>query len=125
MMVLLKSSTERSFELVIDLTQASQQNEPDVRFFTTLFTTFHSFNLQLELLIKFAAYIPEIMMNQIEAIYFYNPNVAFKVYATKLSSSIRIFSHIKVRKIVTMIVLSEYNIYYYQLYLLLRFFQGG
>lgn len=100
MMVMLKSSTDRSFELIIDLTQATQQNEPDVRFFTTFLTTFYSFNLQLELLIKFAAYIPEIVMNQIEAIYYYNPNVAFKAYATKLSSSIRIFSHIKVRKIV-------------------------
>ena len=30
MMVLLKGHTERSFELIIDLTQTTQHNEPDV-----------------------------------------------------------------------------------------------
>ncbi len=53
--------------------------------------------LQLELLIKFAAYVPELLMNQIETVYLYNMNMAFRNYATKLSSSIRIFAHIKVR----------------------------
>ena len=51
---------------------------------------------QLELLIKFAAYVPELLMNQIEAVYLYNVNLAFRTYAQKLSSSIRIFAHIKV-----------------------------
>ena len=55
--------------------------------------------MQLELLIKFAAYIPELLMNQIESVYLYNMNIAFRNYAAKLSTSIRIFAHIKVRKI--------------------------
>lgn len=54
------------------------------------------FILQLELLVKFAAYIPELVMNQIETLYIYNANLAFRQYAYKLSSAIRIFSHIKV-----------------------------
>jgi neurofibromin 1 len=86
MMIVLKSRTDRSFELIIDLTQASQLNEPD-----------------LELLIKFAAYIPELLMNQIDAVYFYNPNMSFKDYATNLSSSFGIFSHIKGSKKLVMI----------------------
>ena len=52
--------------------------------------------MQLELLVKFAAYIPELVMSQIEAVYIYNANLAFRNYAHKLSSAIRIFSHIKV-----------------------------
>ena len=54
----------------------------------------------MELLIKFAAYVPELLMSQIEVIYLYNMNMAFKNYATKLSSSIRIFAHIKVLNLV-------------------------
>ena len=52
--------------------------------------------VQLELLVKFAAYVPELFMCQIEAVYIYNVNMAFRQYAFKLSSAVRIFSHIKV-----------------------------
>ena len=52
--------------------------------------------VQLELLVKFAAYVPELVMCQIEAVYIYNANMAFRHYAYKLSSAVRIFSHIKV-----------------------------
>lgn len=45
---------------------------------------------------KFAAYVPELVMSQIEAVYLYNANLAFRHYANKLSAAIRIFSHIKV-----------------------------
>ena len=55
----------------------------------------HSY-VQLELLVKFAAYVPELVMCQIEAVYIYNANMAFRQYAFKLSSAVRIFSHIKV-----------------------------
>lgn len=53
-------------------------------------------HVQLELLVKFAAYVPELVMSQIEAVYLYNANLAFRQYAYKLSAAIRIFSHIKV-----------------------------
>ena len=46
---------------------------------------------------KFAAYVPELVMSQIEAVYIYNANLTFRNYAYKLSSAIRIFSHIKVQ----------------------------
>ena len=52
--------------------------------------------LQLELLVKFAAYVPELVMSQIGSVYFYSVNTAFKLYANKLATAIRIFSHIKV-----------------------------
>ena len=45
---------------------------------------------------KFAAYVPELVMSQIELIYFFNTNLAFRQYASKLATAIRIFSHIKV-----------------------------
>ena len=35
-------------------------------------------------------------MCQIECVYVYHPNLAFRSYANKLSSAVRIFSHIKV-----------------------------
>lgn len=47
-------------------------------------------------MVKFAAYVPELVASSIEAVYFYNPNMAFKQCAHRLSSTIRIFSHIKV-----------------------------
>ncbi len=52
---------------------------------------------QLELLVKFAAYVPELTMCSIDAVYFYGANLVFKQSATKLASVTRIFSHIKVR----------------------------
>ena len=52
---------------------------------------------QLELLVKFAAYVPELVASSIETVYFYNPNMAFRQCALKQASTIRIFSHIKVR----------------------------
>jgi neurofibromin 1 len=92
-MTLLKSCTDKSFEIVIDLTQATQINEPD-----------------LELLVKFAAYIPELVMSRIEAVYVYNTNLAFRNYAHKLSSAIRIFSHIKGAKRVMLVdTLSQFS----------------
>lgn len=54
------------------------------------------FHVQLELMVKFAAYVPELVASSIETVYFYNPNMAFKQCAHRLSSTIRIFSHIKV-----------------------------
>ena len=51
---------------------------------------------QLELMVKFAAYVPELVASSIETVYFYNPNMAFKQCAGRLTSAIRIFSHIKV-----------------------------
>ena len=47
-------------------------------------------------MVKFAAYVPELVASSIETVYFYNPNMAFKQCAHRLSSTIRIFSHIKV-----------------------------
>lgn len=92
-MVLLRGCTERAFEIVIDLTQTTQHNEPD-----------------LELLIKFAAYVPELITNQIYAVYFYNMNMAFKTYAMKLSSAVRIFSHIKgAKKLIMIDSLSKFH----------------
>lgn len=47
-MTLLKSCTDKSFEIVIDLTQATHLNEPDVRFFQGVFLHVHiyvSFNI--------------------------------------------------------------------------------
>ena len=124
MMTLLKGRSDKAFEMVVDLTQASLANEPDVSVreslapLTNYLYTTLTFLLpplppslrslpppslpplppppQLELLVKFAAYVPELAMSQIEAVYFYSANLAFKQYATKLANSIRIFSHIKV-----------------------------
>ena len=50
---------------------------------------------------KFAAYVPELVMSQIELIYFFNTNLAFRQYASKLATAIRIFSHIKVLQLVS------------------------
>lgn len=86
MMSLLKSSVGKSFELVIDLTGSTQMNEPD-----------------LELLVKFAAYVPELVPSHIEVLYFYNCSSAFRQYAAKLASAIRIFSHIKGAKHVAIV----------------------
>ena len=58
--------------------------------------THASILLQLELMVKFAAYVPECVASSIEAVYFFNPNLAFKQSAAKLASTMRIFSHIKV-----------------------------
>ena len=46
---------------------------------------------------KFAAYVPELVMSEIEQLYFFNTNLAFRQYASKLATAIRIFSHIKVQ----------------------------
>ena len=56
----------------------------------------HTHTHQLELLVKFAAYVPELVMSEIEQLYFFNTNLAFRQYASKLATAIRIFSHIKV-----------------------------
>ena len=45
---------------------------------------------------KFAAYVPELVMSEIEQLYFFNTNMAFRQYASKLATAVRIFSHIKV-----------------------------
>ena len=42
------------------------------------------------------AYVPELVMSEIEQLYFFNTNLAFRHYASKLATAIRIFSHIKV-----------------------------
>jgi len=47
--------------------------------------------------VKFAAYVPELSMCSIEAVYFYGANLVFKQSAGKLASATRIFSHIKVQ----------------------------
>lgn len=52
---------------------------------------------QLELLVKFAAYVPEMHMSQIEVLYFYNTNLAFKQSANKFENMSKVFSHIKVK----------------------------
>ena len=54
--------------------------------------------VQLELLVKFAAYVPELIMSQIEVLYFYNTNFAFKQSANKFENMSKVFSHIKVCK---------------------------
>lgn len=51
----------------------------------------------MELLVKFAAYVPEMYMSQIEVLYFYNTNWAFKQSAAKFEHMSKVFSHIKVR----------------------------
>jgi hypothetical protein len=54
----------------------------------------------LELLVKFAAYVPEMHMCQIEALYFFNTNIAFKQTAYKFENMSKVFSHIKVGVVV-------------------------
>ncbi len=51
---------------------------------------------QLELMVKFAAYVPELYMCQIDTLYFYNTNLAFKQCANKFANMSKVFSHIKV-----------------------------
>ena len=60
---------------------------------------------------KFAAYIPELVMCQIEAIYIYNTNLSFRTYAYKLSTAVRIFSHIKVRVLVRIYITLVAQVY--------------
>ena len=45
---------------------------------------------------KFAAYVPEMHMCQIETLYFFNTNLAFKQSANKFENMSKVFSHIKV-----------------------------
>ena len=48
---------------------------------------------------KFAAYVPELLMSQIEVLYFYNTNFAFKQSANKFENMSKVFSHIKVQTV--------------------------
>ena len=54
--------------------------------------------MQLELLVKFAAYVPELYMCNIDVLYFYNANLAFKQLAVRFENMSKVFSHIKVSK---------------------------
>ncbi len=49
------------------------------------------------MLVKFAAYVPELHMSRIDFLYFYNANMAFKQSANKFENMSKVFSHIKVR----------------------------
>ena len=83
--------------------------------------------LQLELLVKFAAYVPELVMSQIDAVYFYNASVAFKQYSTKLATAIRIFSHIKVCDYFNYIIASihMHSMYYISHYIIISRVRNG
>ena len=50
--------------------------------------------LQLDTMVQFAVFVPELAMSQLDVIYLFNCNMRFRTFASKLPY--RIFSHIKV-----------------------------
>ena len=98
----LHTFADPAFELVLDVTAMQDSNVPDVStagghclpVCDMVCPLPLPLPLQLDTMVQFAVFVPELAMSQLEVVYLFNCNAHFRSFANKLPY--RIFSHIKV-----------------------------